>query len=347
MSEIVRRFIAWVWRFGIGARLLLVVLMVWSTVVMDDYRVFGGPALSMLNEVRVPLMVVSFLMLAHSFSTLRIWNRVYRIGRMLERLSPVIALAAASLATGAFVSVVVGELVPPDWRWVLEPLGALQAVGTMLSGRFLMVVFVCSGFLITEVLLVRMVERLTEGDAGHPDTVRRAKAIVFWTFGAYFACCIVFAYNAMLDASPVTTHRSEATRVTRRSLAVGVFSYEVSWLHLRSWRQPGQEEQIIAHRWRDGYWFSDVWPGMPLLVNVRAGLLGMPWVDTAPIDRITLLERLVKELPTAAAPRKELIAGYLAEARWDAAARHAREYQTLYPEERTFVDTVLRAIPPK
>ncbi len=86
---------------------------------------------------------------------------------------------------------------------------------------------------------------------------------------------------------------------------------------------------------------------MPLLVNVRAGLLGMPWVDTAPIDRISLLERLVKELPTAAAPRKELIAGYLGEARWDAAARHAREYQALYPEDRTFVDAVLRSIPPK
>jgi hypothetical protein len=118
----------------------------------------------------------------------------------------------------------------------------------MLSGRFLVVVFVCSGFLITEVLLVRLVERLTAGDTGHADAVRRVKVIVFWTFGAYFACCIVFAYNAMLDVSPVTMHRSEATRVTRRSLEVGVFSYEVSWLHLRSWRQPGQEEQIIAHR---------------------------------------------------------------------------------------------------
>jgi hypothetical protein len=86
---------------------------------------------------------------------------------------------------------------------------------------------------------------------------------------------------------------------------------------------------------------------MPLLVNVRSGLLGMPWVDTAPIDRVTLLERLVRELPTAAVPRKELIARYLAEARWDAATRHAREYQALYPEERTFVDTLLRTIPPK
>jgi hypothetical protein len=347
VTEIARRFIAWVWRFGIGARLLLVVLMVWSTVVMDDYRVPGGPALSMLNEVRVPLMVVSFLMLAHSFSTLRIWNKVYHIVRMLERLAPVIVLAVAALATGEFVSAVVEELVPPDWHWALEPLGALQAVGAVLSGRILVVVFVCSGFLITEVLLVRLVGRLTEGDGGHADTGRRVKAIVFWTFGAYFGCCIVFAYNAMLDVSQVTTHRSEATRVTRRSLAVGVFSYEVSWLHLRSWRHPGQEEQITAHRWRDGYWFSDVWPGMPLLVNVRGGLLGMPWVDTAPIDRMTLLERLVKELPTAVAPRKELIAGSLAEARWDAAARHAREYQALYPEDRTFVDSVLRAIPPK
>ena len=345
MSEVVRRFIAWGWRFGIGARFLLVVLMVWSTVVMDDYRVPGGFVFSMLNEVRVPLMVVGFLMLAHSFSTLRIWNGIDRTVRMLERFSPVIAFAAALLATGAFVSVVVAEMAPPDWRWVLVPLGVLHDVGTVLSGRLLVVVFVCAGFLITEIVLVRLVERLTEGDAGHADAARRVKVMVFWVFGAYFACCIVFAYNAMLDPSPVTTHRSEAIRVTRRSLEVGVFSYEISWLHLRSWRHPGREEQIIAHRWRDGYWFSDVWPGMPLLVRVRAGLLGMPWVDSAPIDRMTLLERLVKELPTAAAPRKELIAGYLAEARWEAAARHSREYQSLYPEDRAFVDGVLRAIP--
>ena len=138
-------------------RFLLVVLMVWSTVVMDDYRVPGGFVFSMLNEVRVPLMVVGFLMLAHSFSTLRI-GAGSTGPCACSSGSAGIAFAAASLATGAFVSVVIAEMAPPDWGLVLVPLGVRHDVGTMLSGRLLVVVFVCAGFLITEVVLVRLVE---------------------------------------------------------------------------------------------------------------------------------------------------------------------------------------------
>lgn len=347
MSEILRRFIGWLWRFGIGARVLLMLLMVWSTVVMDDYRVPGGSTLSMLNEVRVPLMIISALVLAHSFSTLRIWNELYRITRMLERCAPIIVLGAAALATSAFVGSLIGEVARPTSRLVLEVLAGLQAIGALFSGALAVVAFVGAGFVITEVLLVRLVEHMTAGDSGHADAARRVKMVVFWVFGAYFASCLIFAYNAMLDTSAVTTYRSEAIGSTRRSLKVGVFSYEVWWLHLHSWRHPGQTEQIVAHPWRDGYWFTDVWPGMPLLVNVRAGMLGMPWVDTAPIDRVTLLERMVRELPTAVAPRKELIAGYVAGGRWDAAMRQAREYQALYPEDRAYVESVRRSIPAK
>ncbi len=45
--------------------------------------------------------------------------------------------------------------------------------------------------------------------------------------------------------------------------------------------------------------------------------------------------------------RKELIAGYVADGRWEAAMRQAREYQALYPEDRAYVESVLRSNPAK
>lgn len=93
------------------------------------------------------------------------------------------------------------------------------------------------------------------------------------------------------------------------------------------------------------------WPGL----GARGGRAGP--CDTAgdrracavteAFARWGLLERMVKELPTGVAPRKELIAGYVADGRWEASKRQAREYQALYPEDRAYVESVLRSNPAK
>jgi hypothetical protein len=345
VSEILRRFIASLRQLGFGARLLIVFLMDWTTVVMDDYRVPSGPTLSLLAELRVPLAIVSLLMLAHSFSSLRFWNSVLPLARMLERFAPVPVLGVVFLSTGAFVAPMLTPLVPPESRWLLASLGGLETLGQLFKSRFMSVVFIGASFLIADVLLLRLIDQITEDEEGRQKFVNRLRVTVLWIFGAYFACCLVLAYNAMLDRSPVETHRSEAVGVTKRSLKVGIVSYEVWWLNFRSWTRPGQSEYIIAHGDRDGYVTREVWEGMPLIVHVRSGMLGLQWVEAARIDRTALLERLVRELPTAAAPRKDLITAYLAEARWSDALRHTREYQELYPADRRFVETVFRSLP--
>ena len=346
MSEILRRFAASLRHLGFGARLLIVFLMDWSTVVMDDYRVPGGSALSLLAEARVPLAILSLLMLAHSFSSLRFWNRLLPLARLLERFAPVPVLGAVLLSAGAFVAPALSQHVPPESRWLLASLGGLESLGQFFQGRFVFVVFVGASFLIADVLLLRLVDRLSDDQPGREKYVDRLKVAVLWIFGAYFACCIFLAYNGMFDTSSIVTHRSEAVGVTRRSLQVGILSYEVRWLNFKSWTRPGQSEYIIAHGDRDGYVTREVWEGMPLLVHVRSGTLGLQWVESAQIDKIALLERIVSEIPTAAVPRKALITAYLAEKRWSDTMRHTREYQALYPADRTFVDTVLRTLPP-
>jgi hypothetical protein len=267
------------------------------------------------------------------------------LARLLERFAPVPVLGAVLLSAVAFVAPTLTQHVSPESRWLLALLGGLETLGRVFKSRLVSVVFVGASFLIADVLLLRLVDRLSDDQPGREKFVDRLKVTVLWIFGAYFACCIVLAYNAMFDTSPVVTHRSEAVGVTKRSLQVGIVSYEVWWLNFRSWTKPGQSEYIIAHGDRDGYVAREVWEGMPLLVHVRSGMLGLQWVEAARIDRTALLERLVRELPTAAVPRKALITGYLAEARWSDAMRHTREYQELYPADRSFVETVLRSLP--
>ena len=83
--------------------------------------------------------------------------------------------------------------------------------------------FVGARFVITDVLLARFVERLTEGHPDREHAVRRSKALVFYIFGVYCACCVFLAYDAMLDRSAVSTYRSEAIGVTRsHKVCVGV-----------------------------------------------------------------------------------------------------------------------------
>lgn len=345
MSELLRRFAASLRHLGFGARLLIVFLMNWTTVVMDDYRVPSGSTLSLLAEVRVPLAILSLLMLAHSFSSLRFWNNVLPLARLLERFAPVPVLVAVFLSAGAFVGPTLMEVVPTESRWLLALLGGLETLGLVFKSRFMSVVFVGASFVIADVLLLRLVDRLSDDQPSQEKFVDRLKVAVLWIFGVYFACCLVLSYNAMLDRSPVVTHRSEAIGVVERSLKVGIISYEVWWLNFRSWTKPEKSEYIIAHGDRDGYVAQEVWEGMPLLVHVRSGTLGLQWVEAARIDKIALLERIVKELPTAAVPRKALITAYLAEKRWSDAMRHTREYQELYPADRSFVETVLRSLP--
>jgi hypothetical protein len=150
-------------------------------------------------------------------------------------------------------------------------LGGLETLGHVFNSGLVSVVFVGASFLIADVLLLRLVDRLSDDQPGQEKSVDRLKVAALWIFGAYFACCIFLAYNGMLDTSPIVTHRSEAVGVTRRALQVGILSYEVRWLNFTSWTRPGQSEYIIAHGDRDGYVTREVWEGMPLLVHVRSG----------------------------------------------------------------------------
>lgn len=57
-------------------------------------------------------------------------------------------------------------------------------------------------------------------------------------------------------------------------------------------------------------------------------------------------ERLVAELPTATVPRKELIARYVREGRWNEVGRHLHEHEAIAPSDRGFIETTRRRRPP-
>jgi hypothetical protein len=66
---------------------------------------------------------------------------------------------------------------------------------------------------------------------------------------------------------------------------------------LQSWRRPSGREHVFLHRAEH----QRLWVKEPVLVKVREGALGIPWVETIEEDRAVHLRQVLEIAPTAAA----------------------------------------------
>lgn len=174
-----------------------------------------------------------------------------------------------------------------------------------------------------------------------PETARRAfDRTEYWGSLAIliFACwSLVVFVNGFTDRSLPRGHRSEVKSVARRALEIKLGTLTpVSWVALRPVRDPQRLERVSL-------WWTErntVWAGRTVVVRMRQGALGIPWVAAIDEDVETSHRAILAMSPTATYSWRALILYYLRERRVLEAAQLARQYRDLAPYDVHFFTTV-------
>jgi len=153
-----------------------------------------------------------------------------------------------------------------------------------------------------------------------------------------FACwSLVVFVNGFRDRSLPAGHRSEVQSVARRALEIKLGTLTpVSWVTLRPVSDPQRVERMPLW-WKER---STVWVGRTVVVKMRHGALGIPWVAGIDEDVETHHRAILAMSPTATYSWRALILYYLRERHILEAAQLARQYRDLAPYDVRFFTTV-------
>jgi tetratricopeptide (TPR) repeat protein len=164
----------------------------------------------------------------------------------------------------------------------------------------------------------------------------RVCALAILGFGFYG----VFLFtNGTLDAAEPTHHPTEIVRIGLDETEVSV-RVPVVWADLRSWRRPGELERILVHPDER----ERLWSGQAVMVSVRRGFYGVPWVVRIQPDLEKLSREVLAALPDAGQVRKDLAGFYIRLGRFTEAAMTAREYARRFPDDREFPVQIARLL---
>lgn len=164
------------------------------------------------------------------------------------------------------------------------------------------------------------------------------RAIVALT-AVYCAWAMLLTFNGSFDRGvSVTEHRSEILSIW------GVPTASLWWADVRSWDAPGGIKRVVIFPERDQVVPMLLSEGQRVRVRIRSGFFGLPWVESMRLDFEHEIEPLVAAAPSAAVPRRQLIALLLRDGRWAEAATHTATYARFHPGDRELVKRVAGAL---
>ena len=146
-------------------------------------------------------------------------------------------------------------------------------------------------------------------------------------FAAYGG--VLFA-NGRFDRSSPAGHTSVIRDVRGVDTELGYVL--PPWIELQSW--TGRGTTRLPLRWSERNAF---WTGEPVVVEMRAGALGVPWVSHIERDREQQARHILKSVPTSGWAWKDLADFYLDTARWGEAKTVLLDYLKVYPNDYEFV----------
>jgi tetratricopeptide (TPR) repeat protein len=147
--------------------------------------------------------------------------------------------------------------------------------------------------------------------------------------------------NGYYDSSAAADVPSEVIAIGGGDLQVQVLDTAFFfWADLRSWRQPGRVERILLRPDE----ISLTWPGQPVIVRVRPGRLGIPWIQEVLRDREKYYTQVLAIAPTAAGPRRERLLWLVERQRWVDTVEAGREYLRLYPNDYDFMKGIAASL---
>jgi hypothetical protein len=216
------------------------------------------------------------------------------------------------------------------WRSGSIPLLVLSVAGS-LSGPVLFGIFIAMTTALAWLILVRLARRLVPASATLPRAQRAFRVATVTAVALYGIYATVLSFNGSFDRSIAVEHRRELVSVT-------TIKALVSWLDLRA--ADGTLERVTLLPGKDGVWAGYVDPGQPIVVSVRRGAFGIPWIERVAHDADRQAELMVEAAPSAAAPRRALIGAYLRQGRGREVVAHTRAYLGDYPRDIAFAGTV-------
>src|SRR5438477_4247723 len=148
---------------------------------------------------------------------------------------------------------------------------------------------------------------------------RRPLQLLSQAFGAViigFTFYSLFLFvNGKFDLSEPTAYPTQIVDIGMEEPKLGV-TVPFAWATVRSWRHPGATERIIL-RWDER---QRLWGGQPVVVSVRHGFYGRPWVSTIEQDLEKQSRAVLAIVPGAAQIRKDLAWFYARTSRFSDAA---------------------------
>jgi len=168
----------------------------------------------------------------------------------------------------------------------------------------------------------------TRGQRRPLHLLSQAFAVVI--IGCSFYSLFMFA-NGKFDLSEPAPHATEIVSIAMEEPTLGV-SVPFVWATVRSWRSPGTVERVVL-RWDER---QRLWGGQPVVVSIRRGFYGTPWVSAIEHDVEKQSRVVLAIMPGAAQIRKDLATFYARLGRFSDAATTTREYSRDFPDDRDF-----------
>lgn len=328
-------------RHRVLSAVVFAVVVHWFTLSTAPGRLPGGWFV-ITAVVGMVLFVASVLRVVHRAATASPPPTLRPLAPHAETFLLLTALNLAILSFFAPAFVVVADAMASNRFHNPIVRQAFEAVGT-LSGGVLTFVFSVGIVAVAWVLLVRFLRpalRRSPGARRLGAALDRALVAVIVLF---CATSLVLTYNARLDAGAPQPRRAELVAIS--SLPVPFTDVILGWADVRYSDTANRVERLLL--WpNEDVWPGRVGPGLPLLVDVRPGLFGIPWVQAIRIDHERDLRRSLAAVPTATTLRKALVTLLTREHRWDEVIAETEAHLRAYPEDHRFVlavSTDLRA----
>ncbi len=207
-----------------------------------------------------------------------------------------------------------------------------------IPGRFLFLVLPWIGVALSALSLVLLLGHLLKRAPAEDPFRQVFHRIEQWAtllICAFIFYSILLYVNGKWDNSQPTDKTTEILEISGGEINLG-WLIPYSWAELRSWEHPDRAERLFLL----GEEQRKLWPGQHVVVQVRQGYLGLPWVSKIERDDEKHYLEILQLVPTAAEAWKDLIYFYLDRRRWKEAFRTTQDYLKIYPNDYEFASSV-------
>jgi len=321
----VGRLTRWLARMRVLSAVVGCAVTWWFASMLGTYRVPGEvSALAILGGIALGLL--SLGLLAHAVVTAAPPRGLTAVLRGAVELAPLIVLNLIVLSVlSPFAAALAREMDSVSLaKW------AFAAIG-LLSGAALLVLFAVGASAALLLGAAGLLERVAGAGArlGSVASLARRAALLAVLLG--WVAGVAVSLNGALD------HR-EATEVAAEVRQAWTIPWSgLAWIDLAPVEPRGNVRRVLLFPGRDELKPGLARPGQRVRVRLRAGAFGLAWVERVRHDVEHQAAALLEAAPTAAVPRRALVASLLRGEHWAEAERHTTVYARQYPGDREFV----------